>query len=62
MGISLVARLLPIQDNINTEDKQADIRAFTGIQTHDPSVRAGEHISWPSTARNSANVTVIDRN
>jgi hypothetical protein len=45
-GISSVARPLPTQDDIEKEETRADIRASSGIRTHDPSVRGGEYISW----------------
>jgi hypothetical protein len=49
--ISNVARPLPTQGNINTEEIQRDIHALSGIRTHDPSVWAGEdslcHCDWP---------------
>jgi hypothetical protein len=44
--ISPVVRPLPAQDHTNTEETRTDIHASSGIRTHDPSVRAGEDISW----------------
>jgi hypothetical protein len=44
--ISPVARLLPTQDNTNTEETQTDMHTSSGIRTHDPSVRASEDISY----------------
>jgi hypothetical protein len=44
-GISPVARPLPTQDNINTEESRTDIHASSEVRTHDPSVWANEDIS-----------------
>jgi hypothetical protein len=44
-GISPVARPLPTQGNINTQETRTDSHAPSGIRTHDSSVRAGENIS-----------------
>jgi hypothetical protein len=45
MGDQPNSRPLSAQANINTEKTQTNTRALSGIQTHDPNVRAGEDIS-----------------
>jgi hypothetical protein len=40
-GDQPAARLLPAQDNTDTEKMQTYIRTWSGIRTHDPSFRAG---------------------
>jgi hypothetical protein len=40
-----VARLLPTQNNTDTEQTQRDRHALNGIRTHDPSARASEDSS-----------------
>jgi hypothetical protein len=45
-GVSSVTRLLPTQDKTNTEETRAYIHVSSGIQTHNPSVKASEDISW----------------
>jgi hypothetical protein len=40
--ISSVARPLPLQDDTNKEETETDIHVTKGIQSRDPSVRAGE--------------------
>jgi hypothetical protein len=45
LGISPVTRLLPTEDNTNTEETRTDIHASSGIRSHDPSVWGGEDIS-----------------
>jgi hypothetical protein len=42
MGDQAVARPLPT----HSQRTNANIRALSGIRTHDPSVQVGEDISW----------------
>jgi hypothetical protein len=45
-GISRRKAATYTQNNTNTEWMHTDIHALSGIRTHDPSVKAGEEISW----------------
>jgi hypothetical protein len=46
MGDKQVAMPLAIQDNGETEETQSDMYTSTGIRNHEPSVWAGEEISY----------------
>jgi hypothetical protein len=57
--MSRIARPLPIQDNTNREQTRTDIHVTKGIQTRDPSVRAGEDNSWLRTHGHIRNVSYL---
>jgi hypothetical protein len=66
-GDQLVARPVPTHRTTQTQNKGTHIHAWSGIRTHDPSVRANEDGSYLTTVRpligmlkcNSANINVI---